>query len=115
MKWGTPMFGNVTTQEGLHVTGRYKTKHDAHILQACGLGSSHTSRATQRRVSLGGVREFRGLKIRQHTLQGYLAHKRQPPPRGHHKALGTVLLLVPRGTLFLISEVPLYSRVDMRG
>ena len=35
------MFGNVTALEGLHVTGKYRTKHDAHTLQACGLGSSH--------------------------------------------------------------------------
>ena len=34
------MFGNVTALEGLHVTGKYRTKHDAHMLQACGLGSS---------------------------------------------------------------------------
>ena len=34
------MFGNVTAPEGWHVTGKYRTKHDAHMLQACGLGSS---------------------------------------------------------------------------
>ena len=34
------MFGNVTALEGLHVTGKYRIKHDAHMLQACGLGSS---------------------------------------------------------------------------
>ena len=37
------MFGNVAALEGFHVTGKYGTKHDAHMLQACGLGSSHTS------------------------------------------------------------------------
>ena len=35
------MFGNVTALEGLHGTGKYRTQHDAHVLQACGLGSSH--------------------------------------------------------------------------
>jgi len=34
------MFGNVTALEGLHVTGKYRTQHDAHMLQACGMGSS---------------------------------------------------------------------------
>jgi len=29
MYWGTPMFGNVTALEGLHVTVKYGTKHDA--------------------------------------------------------------------------------------
>jgi hypothetical protein len=33
------MFGNVTVLGGLHVT-ILDTKHDAHTLQACGLGSS---------------------------------------------------------------------------
>jgi len=31
-----------------------------------------------------------------------------PPPEGHHAALDIVLLLGPRGALFLMSEVPLY-------
>ena len=34
------MFGNVTAPVGLHVTGKYRTQRDAHMLQACGLGSS---------------------------------------------------------------------------
>ena len=35
-------------------------------------------------------------------LQGYLAHKKQaPPPPGHHRALGIVLLYGPRGCSFL--------------
>ena len=34
------MFGNVTALEGLHVTGEYRTQHDAHMLQTCGLVSS---------------------------------------------------------------------------
>jgi len=29
----------VTALEGLHTTGKYRTKHDAHMLQTCGLGS----------------------------------------------------------------------------
>jgi len=34
------MFGNVTALVGLHVTGKYREKHYAHMLQACGLRSS---------------------------------------------------------------------------
>ena len=35
------MFGNGTTLVGLNVTGKYRDeKHDAHMLKACGLGSS---------------------------------------------------------------------------
>ena len=30
-----------------------------------------------------------------------------PPPQGHHRALGIVLLLGPRRRVFLMSEVPL--------
>ena len=37
------MFGNVTALVGLHVTGKYRDeKHAAHMLQECGLGSSHS-------------------------------------------------------------------------
>jgi len=43
------MFGNTTTLEGLHVAGKYRTKHDALMLQACGLGSSHFRLASARR------------------------------------------------------------------
>jgi len=32
MKWGTPMFGNVTALEGLHVTGKYR---DASMMHTC--------------------------------------------------------------------------------
>ena len=39
--------------------------------------------------------------------QGYLAHKKQPPPWVHHRAPDTVLLYCPRGMLFFISEIPL--------
>ena len=43
-------------------------------------------------------------------VQGYLAHKNQPPPpQGFHRALGLVVLKVPRGVLFLMGEVPLYT------
>ena len=47
-------------------------------------------------------------------IQGYLAPKKQPPPQDHHRALGMVLLLGPRGALFLMREVPLYHP-DMPG
>ena len=42
MSWGTLPIGHETALEVLHVTGKYRTQHDAHMLQACGLGSSHT-------------------------------------------------------------------------
>ena len=30
MQWGTPMLGNVTTLEGLHVTGKYRDRSMQH-------------------------------------------------------------------------------------
>ena len=42
-------------------------------------------------------------------LQGYLAHKKLPPPHGATIDLGMVLLEGPRGRLFLMSEVALYG------
>ena len=42
------------------------------------------------------------------TLQGYLAHKKQPPPSDHCKTLGIVLMWGPRrGRGVLMKEVPL--------
>ena len=38
-------------------------------------------------------------------LQGYLPHKKTPPPGGRHGALGIVLLWKPTGAMFLMSEV----------
>ena len=46
------MFGNVTALDGLRVTGKYRTKHDAHMLQACGLGSSHIDHRCSLRTDL---------------------------------------------------------------
>ena len=43
------MFGNVTALVGLHVTGKYRDKkHAAHMLKACGLGSSHITSTARR-------------------------------------------------------------------
>jgi hypothetical protein len=50
-------------------------------------------------------------------LQGYLAHKKAPPPpQDHPRPLGIRLLYGLRGRHFLMSEVPLYweGRVDDR-
>ena len=44
-------------------------------------------------------------------LQGYLAHKKSPPPWDHHRALSIGLLKGPRGGQFLMGEVPLYEEV----
>ena len=38
------------------------------------------------------------------NLQGYPAHEKQAPPKGHHTALGIVLLWGPTGRLFVMSE-----------
>ena len=44
-------------------------------------------------------------------LQGYLAHKKRPPPEDHRRALGIV---GARMRWFLMSEVPLYlDRLSM--
>jgi len=40
-------------------------------------------------------------------IQGYLAHKKLPPPYDHRRALGIGLLQGPRRMPFLMSEVPL--------
>ena len=42
-----------------------------------------------------------------YTLQGYLVNKKMPPPKVYHEAVTVGLLKDPRGTLFLMSEVPL--------
>ena len=41
------------------------------------------------------------------ALQGYLAHKKHPPPQDHPRSLGIGLLYGPRRRQFLVSEVPL--------
>jgi len=59
------MFGNVTALVGWIYIGKIQEqKHDAHMLQACGLGSSQ-----------GGCARWT-------VLQGYLAHKKTPTPLG---------------------------------
>ena len=40
-------------------------------------------------------------------LQGYLAHKKAPPPQDHHRALEIKLLYVARVGRFFMSKVPL--------
>ena len=47
------MFGNVTALEGSHATEKYRDeKQAAHMLQACGLGSSHLRRPVSRSLGL---------------------------------------------------------------
>ena len=58
-----------------------------------------------------GQRRFRRL-LSGHAFkeaQGYLAHKRLPPPLDHRRVLGIVLIEGPRRALFLMREVPLYG------
>ena len=47
------------------------------------------------------------------ATQGYLAYKKTPPHQDHHRLLGIVLLQGPRGMLFLMSEIPLYTAGDI--
>jgi hypothetical protein len=39
-----------------------------------------------------------------------LIRNRPPPPKEHHRALGTGLLQGPGGVHFLVSEVPLHAK-----
>ena len=64
----------------------------------------------------GGRERFKAVYPRGHAatmkelLQGYLAHKKTPPPlKDHHRALGIVLLSEPEGGHFLVSEIRLYG------
>ena len=41
------------------------------------------------------------------SVQGYLTHKKPPPPLGQPNGPRQMLLQVPRGRCFLMSEVPL--------
>ena len=43
-------------------------------------------------VNLGGGAALSAFNPEPETLQGYLAHKKQPPPHDHHRALGIALL-----------------------
>ena len=45
------------------------------------------------------------------SVQGYLAHKKTPPPLDHHRALGIGLHLGPGGGGVRMSEVPLQASV----
>ena len=63
-----------------------------------------------------GSRSFLFFSQMKHTvhrtpLYRYIARKKLlPPPLGHHRALGIVLLQGPSGVRFPMSEVPLYRR-----
>ena len=48
-------------------------------------------------------------------LQGYLAHKKQPPPFDHHRSPGIGLLQGPTGRGVLMSEVPLKEEMRATG
>jgi len=52
-----------------------------------------------------------GLHLPWCEMQGYLEHKKHPDPEDHRRALGIVQVQGPRGKRFLMSEVPLYSRI----
>ena len=45
--------------------------------------------------------------VRTPPIQGYLAHRKHPPPYDHHRAIGMVLLKGLRGRHLLTSEIPL--------
>ena len=58
-----------------------------------------------------------GSRVRRDVLglQGYLAHKKYPPPQDPPRTLGIGLRYGPRGERFLMSEVPLYGREHTKG
>ena len=62
------------------------------------------------RVSTRLTNTFRETKTPRQSnwLQGYLAHKKHPPPQDHHRFLGIGLLQGSTGGGVLMSEVPLY-------
>ena len=43
------------------------------------------------------------------TVQEYLAHEKRTVPQDNRRTLGIVLLQVPRGVLFLMNEVALFT------
>jgi hypothetical protein len=45
---------------------------------------------------------------RPNVLQGHLAHQKTPIPKDHHRGISIFLLSVPKGALFVMTEVPLY-------
>jgi hypothetical protein len=57
------------------------------------------------------VRTFNLSCPHKQGLQGYLAHKMTPIPKGTHRTLGIGLLQGPRAEWFLTSEVPLYLMI----
>ena len=64
--------GSMTALEGLHVTGTYRTHHDEHMHQTCGLGSSQTWQillavCADRRI-LAPPRREQGLTLVQLTM-----------------------------------------------
>ena len=62
---------------------------------------------TPSRCGRGGGGAVRGAKMIL-WVQGYLAHKKLPPPQDFRRALGIGLLQGPWRRQFLMSEVPLY-------
>ena len=57
------------------------------------------------------VADLKLSPIKAHTQLGRRAgaHKKHPPPQGHHRSLGISLREGPTGGGGLMSEVPLYS------
>ena len=71
---------------------------------------SHCYRESVIVILLSGTNSVRfppNIRILTPNLQGYLAHKKVPPPPDHRRALGIVLLYGPRRKQFFMSEVPL--------
>ena len=46
------------------------------------------------------------------SYKGTSLMRKRPPPKDHHRTLGTVLLSGPRRGVFLMSEVPLQVLLD---
>jgi len=74
-------------------------------------GAGCRVQGAERRVQGAGRMHAPGLSddeaVGHEQLQGYLAHKKQPPPFDHHRSPGIGLLQGPTGRGVLMSEVPL--------
>ena len=64
-------------------------------------------------VLLGSYGGGRFLVSEVPPVQGYLAHKKHPPPLGRPQDLGMGPLLGPREELFRVSEVPPVGRTTI--
>ena len=75
------MFGSVTALEGLHATGKYRNKHAAHMVQACGLGSSHCTCEGLQGLEGHGVQDTRHAGLLSHRMHLLISFRTSTPPQ----------------------------------